>query len=375
MNDIRRITLGKSDGFQYRTLDINDPEPGRYVNNNVTTTKYTRYNFMAKNLMEQFSRIANQYFLVISILASLPISPKDHISLFGTFIAVLAISAVKEAYEDIQRDKSDNETNTCLCEVVEPDGNLVKKMWRDVHVGEILHVQKDEQIPADLVVLSTTDIEHGLCYVDTCNIDGETNLKTMNAMEYFKKTSEIGKLAEITGRIECEAPNASLYTFTGSLNLKPGATSETDANASKLSIGVSNVLLRGCVLRQTKDLYGVAIFTGHDTKLMQNASAAPFKVSYLMKVMNRCLFIVFAFQAAMCFSNTLFALEWRDSSGKFVKYVNNPNADSNFNFAVGSEMDIGFVPESYLTFLIAYGNLIPISLYVALEMVKVFQVS
>ena len=106
----------------------------------------------------------------------------------GTFIAVLAISAIKEAYEDVQRDKSDNETNTSLCEVVDDTGKIIKKMWRDVQVGEILHVQKDEQIPADIVVLSTTDLEHGLCFIDTCNIDGETNLKTMNALEVSERS-------------------------------------------------------------------------------------------------------------------------------------------------------------------------------------------
>jgi len=243
-------------------------------------------------------------------------------------------------------------------------------MWRDVHVGEIVHVKKDEQIPCDLVILSTTDQEHGLCYIDTCNIDGETNLKTMNSLEHYKTTVELSDLSKIDAKVECEAPNASLYTFSGSLALSP--TSE-----DRISIGVSNVLLRGCVLRQTKDVYGVAIFTGHDTKLMMNASAAPFKVSYLMRMMNKCLLIAFAFQGGMCLSNTLLSLLWRDETGKFVTYINNPEtteAQKNFNFADKSEMDIGFVPETYLTMLIAYGNLIPISLYVGLEIVKLFQV-
>jgi len=89
------------------------------------------------------------------------------------------------------------------------------------------------------------------------------------------------------------------------------------------------------------------------------------------------LLIAFAFQGGMCLSNTLLSLLWRDETGKFVTYINNPEtteAQKNFNFADKSEMDIGFVPETYLTMLIAYGNLIPISLYVGLEIVKLFQV-
>ncbi len=82
-----------------------------YPDNNVSTTKYTRYNFLFKNLMEQFSRIANVYFLVISVLTSLDNSPKDHISLIGTFLVVLSFTALREAYEDVLRHRSDMDTN------------------------------------------------------------------------------------------------------------------------------------------------------------------------------------------------------------------------------------------------------------------------
>jgi phospholipid-transporting ATPase len=77
-------------------------------------------------------------------------------------------------------------------------------------------------------------------------------------------------MGKLKFEVECENPNPSLYTFSGSVL--------TNHHDSRVSVGVSNVLLRGCILRQTKRVYGVVIFTGHDTKLYKNASAAPFKV-------------------------------------------------------------------------------------------------
>jgi len=147
----------------------------------------------------------------------------------------------------------------------------------------------------------------------------------------------------------------------------------------KLSVGVSNVLLRGCILRQTKCVYGIAVFTGHDTKLMKNAAAAPFKDSYLMKMMNRCLIIVFAFQAAICMVNTIYARIFKDTNGDSMVYATNQYvlgtpAIADFNFNLKLELGIGFELESFLTFVVAYANLVPISLYVALEIVKLFQV-
>ncbi len=110
----RRFSLGPPPPT-YRVVHSNKPTENaklKYRDNNVSTTKYKMHTFVVVNLMEQFSRMANVYFLIISILTSLPISPKDYVSLVGTFVAVLLVSAIKEAYEDIQRNNSDNETNT-----------------------------------------------------------------------------------------------------------------------------------------------------------------------------------------------------------------------------------------------------------------------
>lgn len=114
---------------------------------------------------------------------------------------MLAISAIKEAYEDIQRHKADEEANTQLCTVIKA-GKEVEIIWRDVECGDIVKMGKDEPIPADIIILSTSDTEHGLCFIDTCNIDGETNLKTMNAMECCKAIKSNDELGKLTFEVE-----------------------------------------------------------------------------------------------------------------------------------------------------------------------------
>ena len=87
-----------------------------------------------------------------------------------------------------------------------------------MEVGDIIVVSKDEPIPADMIIISTDDDEHGLCFIDTCNIDGETNLKTMNALECTKKIKTDEEMGKLKFEVECENPNPSLYTFSGSVD-------------------------------------------------------------------------------------------------------------------------------------------------------------
>ena len=55
-------------------------------------------------------------------------------------------------------------------------GRYTKCAWKDIKVGDLVHLSCNEMIPADILILRSSD-DHGLCYIDTQNLDGEANLK------------------------------------------------------------------------------------------------------------------------------------------------------------------------------------------------------
>ena len=116
-----------------------------------------------------------------------------------------------------------------------------------------------------MIILSSSGPK-GVCYIETKNLDGETNLKMKSAKkdlyEYFRSKDDLNNLS---GELVCEQPNDQIYKFEGNIIYKKG-------QASKVALGIDNVVLRGCSLRNTEYIYGLTVFTGHDTKIMQNSS-------------------------------------------------------------------------------------------------------
>lgn len=158
----------------------------------------------------------------------------------------------------------------------------MQTLWKDVKVGDFILLRKDDNIPADLVILSTSEAG-GLCYVETKNLDGETNLK---ARECLKDTIDIQSAQDcrtVKLKISSDKPDANLYAHHGSFQLvNEGDT--VDGLATPFSI--NNMLLRGSVLRNTEYVIGLVIFTGKDTKMLMNSGNTPSKQSKLEILMN-----------------------------------------------------------------------------------------
>ncbi len=219
----------------------------KYARNGVITSKYTPITFLPLNLYMQFSRLANVYFLIISFLQVGPwdLTPTSKYSTAGPFAVILALNMVREIWEDSSRHKADDEVNNRLVDVVRPSGKLEPAKWSDVVVGDIVHVKKNNEFPADLVLLSSSG-DQGMCYLDTCNLDGETNLKIRNSLEHSKGMDTPEKMLGLKGRFEYEMPNSRLYTFTGKLVHDSG----------EQPVDNENILLRGSTLRNTDWIMG-----------------------------------------------------------------------------------------------------------------------
>eukprot|EP00026_Physarum_polycephalum_P000972 Phypoly_transcript_00973.p1 GENE.Phypoly_transcript_00973~~Phypoly_transcript_00973.p1 ORF type:complete len:1149 (+),score=209.12 Phypoly_transcript_00973:246-3692(+) len=336
-----------------RTIYVNDAEsnlPFKYAHNKVTTAKYTFITFFPKNLFEQFCRLANIYFIIISALQLIPgVSPTGRWNTLGPLLFVMSVTAVKEAYEDIKRHRQDTQVNNHVTEVLR-GGRFERVAWKEVQTGDIVKLTNRQLIPADLVVLTSSEPQ-GMCYIETANLDGETNLKIRQSLDetYHMQTPEA--LQAFKGVIKCEHPNNRLYNFDGTINF----------NNQSYPLGVKQILLRGAMLRNTKWVYGIAIFTGADTKLVRNSRATPAKRSNVERVTNRQVLLIFAFQIFICSFCAVAARIWLNKHHDTTWYLQWQRKPAD---------EAGW---AWITFLILYNNLIPISLYVTVEVVKLIQ--
>lgn len=173
--------------------------------NSIRTSKYTWYSWAPLSLLFQFKRAANVYFLWISILTCLPWSPKNPASMIYTFVGVLFFTMLKELYEDIHRMRGDKEVNNKKAYVLDREtGEFRKKAWKNLKYGDIVKVMKDEEFCADLVLVCAKD---DIIFVDTMNLDGETNLKPKVVCNENIHESQV---RTIDGTIECNKPDENL---------------------------------------------------------------------------------------------------------------------------------------------------------------------
>ncbi|KAL8532568.1 hypothetical protein ACS0TY_008962 [Phlomoides rotata] len=341
----------------HRTVFCNDRDANalaKFKGNSVSTTKYDVLTFLPKGLFEQFRRVANLYFLMISILSCTPVSPVSPITNVLPLTLVLLVSLIKEAWEDWKRFQNDMSINNSGIEVLQ-DQKWVTIPWKKLQVGDIVRVKQDGFFPADLLFLASTNPD-GVCYVETANLDGETNLKIRKALEKTWDYVIPEKVSEFKGEVQCEQPNNSLYTFTGNMII----------NKQTLPLSPNQLLLRGCSLRNTEYLVGAVIFTGHETKVMMNSMKIPSKRSTLEKKLDKLILTLFTVLFCMCLLGAI-------GSGIFISrkyyYLRFDNTDAQ------SDPDNRFVVAilTFFTLITLYSPIIPISLYVSVEMIKFIQ--
>uniref|UniRef100_A0A1J3JQ60 Phospholipid-transporting ATPase n=1 Tax=Noccaea caerulescens TaxID=107243 RepID=A0A1J3JQ60_NOCCA len=351
-----------------RVVFCNDPDNPEalqlnYKGNYVSTTKYTAANFIPKSLFEQFRRVANIYFLVVAFVSFSPLAPYTAPSVLAPLLIVIGATMVKEGVEDWRRRKQDIEANNRKVEVCGKNGTFSETKWKNLRVGDLVKVHKDEYFPADLLLLSSS-FEDGICYVETMNLDGETNLKLKHALEI---TSDEESIKNFRGLIKCEDPNEHLYSFVGTLHFQ----------GKQYPLSPQQILLRDSKLKNTDYVYGVVVFTGHDTKVMQNATDPPSKRSKIEKKMDKIIYILFTILIMIAFTGSVFFgimtrrdLLSDDGNGKLNRWYLRPDQTTIFYDPRRALLAAFF---HFLTALMLYGYLIPISLYVSIEVVKVLQ--
>ncbi|KAG0489547.1 hypothetical protein HPP92_006410 [Vanilla planifolia] len=351
-----------------RLVYVNDADrsnsPIRYPNNSIRTTKYSPLTFLPKNLFEQFHRVAYIYFLVLAGINQIPqmgvFSPAASIL---PLAFVLGVTAVKDAYEDYRRHRSDGTENSRPASVLSANGDFLPKPWKDIRVGELLKIHSNETIPCDLVLLATSD-PTGVAYVQTINLDGESNLKT----RYAKQETLSMPPESLSATIRCEKPSRNIYGFHANVEL--------EGRQQRVSLGPSNIILRGCELKNTAWVVGVAVYTGKETKVMLNSSGASSKRSRLETHMNREIIILAVALFALCATVTVLAGAWlgrhRDELDDIPYYRKSDFSDKDVEkyeyYGIGWQIVFTFFMAVLL-----FQVMIPIALYISMELVRLGQ--
>uniref|UniRef100_A0A4W5PM14 Phospholipid-transporting ATPase n=1 Tax=Hucho hucho TaxID=62062 RepID=A0A4W5PM14_9TELE len=332
--------------------------------NGIRTTKYSLLSFIPMNLFQQFHRVANLYFLFLVMLNWVPVVEAFQKELtMIPLVVVLIVIAIKDALEDYRRyHKSDKIVNGRICKVYSRKQQMyVDQRWQDVLVGDFVRLSCNEIIPADMLLLYSSDL-HGVCYIETANLDGETNLKQRQVVRDLPQGSELTP-ENFHSRIECENPNNDLSRFRGYME-----------HPSKARVGLhnDNLLLRSCTIRNTETIIGIVVYAGHETKGMKNNSGPRYKRSKLERRMNMDILWSVVLLVIMCLTAAIgpyWSLLFYHSHGLWLRNLE----EASFLIPdTTSPALTGFY--LFWTMIIILQVLIPISLYVSIEIVKLGQI-
>ncbi|KAI2637227.1 phospholipid-translocating P-type ATPase [Hypomontagnella submonticulosa] len=369
-------------GYEHVLIDERRGHP--YISNVIRTSRYTLIDFLPKQLIFQFTRLANFYFLCVGIPQAIP-----GLSTTGSYTTILPLlffvllTIVKEGYDDYKRHRLDTLENANTATVLrrkpsgletasstrkwlagkfnnavadsepwddETDGEYgwKKVQWQDVKVGDIVKLVRDEAVSADLVLLHATG-ENGLAYIDTMDLDGETNLKSKEALPDFKGCHTIAGLRNCQAEFVLEDPNPDLYRFDGRVTV----------HGRTLPLTSNEVVYRGSTLRNTTCAIGIVINTGEECKIRMNANQHPdAKKPALEAIANKIVISLAFYVIILTVGCSMGYIIWRRSTEQISWYISMATVEF-------KQIIIGYA--------IMFNNVIPLALYVTLEITRIGQ--
>ncbi|EFW19043.1 Putative aminophospholipid-translocase [Coccidioides posadasii str. Silveira] len=386
-----------------RLVLVGQQQSVRYPANIVSNAKYTAWSFLPRTLYNEFSFFFNIYFLLVALSQIIPVLRIGYMSSYIAPLAfVVTISLGKEALDDIARRRRDSEANSeeytvltfqlspSRAATVDPhdEGSgpfeVVKKS-KDLKVGDILKIRKNQRLPADVVVLqslhheSSTSIasnstpnsedaaQDTVCqeaggsvdtFIRTDQLDGETDWKLRIASPL---TQTLPLLEFRSIRITAGAPERSVNEFVGRVELAPtsvlydspmeaGDGSENNNESCKISqtksapLTIDNTAWANTVLASNTTTLACVIYTGPQTRSAMSTSPSRSKVGLLEYEINSLTKILCVLTLSL--SIILVALEGFQ-----------PTSDKKWYIAI-------------MVYLILFSTIIPMSLRVNLDMAK-----
>ncbi|KFG87700.1 P-type ATPase [Metarhizium anisopliae] len=390
---LRRKHLSASKDGRHIPLAVEHSEPlidtrrgHAYISNNVRTSRYTVWDFIPKQLFFQFTRVGNFYFLCVGVPQMIPgLSTTGSYTTILPLLFFILLTVAKEGYDDFRRHRLDKVENANFATVLGREDyytgklkppNLLHRLnpfhikttaqprpgpadefqgirwvptrWSNIKVGDIVRLSRDEPIPADLVLLHS-DGENGLTYIDTMALDGETNLKTKQVCHALEGCGTIQGIANSQAELVVEDPNPELFNFDGRVTV----------NGKAVPLTLNDVIYRGSVMRNTTSATGIVINTGEECKVRMNSNQHPTaKKPALEKVVNMVVITLATYVVILSVGVSMGYVKWKSDYEQHAWYL-----------------DMATVPfyQIIIAFIIMFNNVVPLALYISLEIVKIGQ--
>ncbi|ORZ35078.1 hypothetical protein BCR44DRAFT_1499966 [Catenaria anguillulae PL171] len=264
------------------TFDQRKPRQRSYAPNAVRNQKYSLMSFVPMVLYEQFKFFFNLYFLLVALSQFIPSLQIGYLfTYFGPLVFVLLVTMAKEANDDWKRRKRDLESNSQHYPVLNPEtGTFMHLPSSALVVGDLVQINKNQRVPADLVLLRTHDRQSASCFVRTDQLDGETDWKLRVAVHATQVCASDAAVASEQWVVDAEAPSKDIHTFEGTMTpVRTGAASFGQQHVEPLT--VDNMLWMNTVLASPDPVLGCVVYTGADTRAVMNTNAPTAKVGLL----------------------------------------------------------------------------------------------
>ena len=316
-----------------------------YPGNRLKISRYTAFSLLPMNLFEQFHRISNIWFLIVAIFQLIPyqVNPTDSWTTILPLGILLSITLVKDIYTDYLLRSKDQKFNNLIYDVWDGEKFITSKS-QDLLVGQFVLVKENQVVPADLVIVASTD--EGSIFLDVTKLVGFTSLTRRSPVKNTQRIIGMNinnpLINRIHGKLFLTEPNSDYNSFSGAIkfNRVPGAT----------ELDISNILFRGGIFKGETAIIGLVAYCGQETKLQLNTKPLRKKSSKLEGVINTLvLYLLLVLSVVVFFSVIGFYFIGVDNVAKFN------------------------VIEPLITFTLLYNNIIPISLFVAIDLIRLAQ--
>ncbi|XP_049505813.1 probable phospholipid-transporting ATPase IIA isoform X2 [Panthera uncia] len=245
---------------------------------------------------------------------------------------VLAVTVIREAVEEIRCYVRDREVNCQIFSRLTARGT-VKVKSSNIQVGDLIIVEKNQRVPADMIFLRTSE-KNGSCFLRTDQLDGETDWKLRLPVACAQRLPTAADLLQIRSYVYAEEPNIDIHNFVGTFTRE-----DSDPPISE-SLSIENTLWAGTVIA-SGTVVGVVLYTGRELRSVMNTSNPRSKIGLFDLEVNCLTKILFG--ALVVVSLVMVALQ--HFAGRWYLQI--------------------------IRFLLLFSNIIPISLRVNLDMGKI----